>query len=226
MTFKAIIGLGNHGNEYKNTRHNIGFEIIDAFAENFSENNWENNKKFGAFLKKIQLNNSQIILIKSTGFMNLSGRPLAKVCAFYKILPQEIVVICDDFTIDLAHVKLTERSGTAGHNGVANILECIGEGFVRFRVGIGQKPIKQMPLSDYVLSKFSQDEIDTIVKNKENNVFVDLTGKANGRGAYIKCSVEAINIARTKKVLDRALETTVPEEVYEKMLKEANDRQN
>jgi PTH1 family peptidyl-tRNA hydrolase len=168
MSFKAIIGLGNHGNEYKNTRHNIGFEIIDAFAEKFPENNWENEKKFGASLKKIKLNNNQLILIKSLGFMNLSGRPLAKICSFYKILPQEIIVICDDFTIDLANVKLTERSGTAGHNGVASILECIGEGFVRFRVGIGQKPIKQMPLADYVLSKFSQDEINTIVKNKEN----------------------------------------------------------
>lgn len=65
-----------------------------------------------------------------------------------------------------------------------------------------------------------------VVKNNEGKVFFDYSSKANGRGAYIKCSVEAINIARTKKVLDRALETTVPEEVYEKMLKEANDRQN
>ena len=65
-----------------------------------------------------------------------------------------------------------------------------------------------------------------VVKNNEGKVFFDYSSKANGRGAYIKCSVEAINIARTKKVLDRALETTVPEEVYEKMLKEANDRKN
>ena len=65
-----------------------------------------------------------------------------------------------------------------------------------------------------------------VVKNNEGKVFFDYSSEANGRGAYIKCSVEAINIARTKKVLDRALETTVPEEVYEKMLKEANDRQN
>ena len=65
-----------------------------------------------------------------------------------------------------------------------------------------------------------------VVKNNEGKVFFDYSSKANGRGAYIKCSVEAINIARTKKVLDRALDTTVPEEVYEKMLKEANDRQN
>ena len=65
-----------------------------------------------------------------------------------------------------------------------------------------------------------------VVKNNEGKVFFDYSSKANGRGAYIKCSVEAINIARTKKVLDRALETTIPEEVYEKMLKEANDRQN
>lgn len=69
-------------------------------------------------------------------------------------------------------------------------------------------------------------ELLRVVKNNEGKVFFDYSSKANGRGAYIKCSVEAINIARTKKVLDRALETTVPEEVYEKMLKEANDRQN
>ena len=69
-------------------------------------------------------------------------------------------------------------------------------------------------------------ELLRVVKSPEGKVFFDYSSKANGRGAYIKCSVEAINIARTKKVLDRALETTVPEEVYEKMLKEANDRQN
>lgn len=168
MPFKAIIGLGNYGSEYKNTRHNIGFEVIDAFADSYHGNSWENEKKFGAFLKKIKSNNSQIILVKSSGFMNLSGQPLSKICAFYKILPQEVLVICDDFTIPLAHVKLTERSGTASHNGVASILECIGEGFVRFRVGIGQKPVKQMPLADYVLGKFLPSELEVIVKNKEN----------------------------------------------------------
>lgn len=71
-----------------------------------------------------------------------------------------------------------------------------------------------------------KNDLLRVVKNNEGKVFFDYSSKANGRGAYIKCSVEAINIARTKKVLDRALETTVPEEVYEKMLKEANDRQN
>ena len=88
--------------------------------------------------------------------------------------------------------------------------------------------LKNNPQRTCIACRSTKDKglLIRIVKDKNNNFSVDKLGKLNGRGAYIKCSVEAINIARTKKVLDRALETTVPEEVYEKMLKEANDRQN
>lgn len=158
MARRLIVGLGNVGREYDFTRHNVGFFILDALA---CDNGlvWSLDKKHEAFVAKWQYKNDIIFLAKPTTFMNLSGRAVASLCKYYKILNEDIIVVYDDIAFHVGDVRVCLRDGCGGHNGVADVLSKVGGGFTRFRIGIGSKPTKQMDLKDYVLSKFSQDEI-------------------------------------------------------------------
>lgn len=167
--FKAVVGLGNFGEIYQNTRHNIGFRFIDFLGSKFDQSPWKHEKKLGVFIKKIEFKPGEnLLLIKTDGFMNQTGTPLQKVCSFFKITSSEIVILCDDITLPLSRVKISEKPGTAGHNGVSDILSKIGPGFIRFRIGIDSKPFKSMDLADYVLGKFSPQELDILSKNEQN----------------------------------------------------------
>ncbi|MDR1366576.1 MAG: aminoacyl-tRNA hydrolase [Puniceicoccales bacterium] len=168
MFFKVVVGLGNHGALYENTRHNVGFATIDYFAKMLGYTTWKHEKGMSVFSIKIPQTDGNLLFIKSDGFMNLTGIPVAKICSFYKIPSNEMVVICDDISLDVGHIKITERVGTAGHNGVRSILEKIGPGFVRFRIGIGKKQHPEMDLADHVLSKFSTEELETLAKKMPN----------------------------------------------------------
>jgi PTH1 family peptidyl-tRNA hydrolase len=168
MFFKVVVGLGNCGTFYENTRHNIGFATIDFFAKTLGYTVWKHEKTMSVFFIKISQGGDNLLLIKSDGFMNLSGTPVAKICSFYKIPSSEVVVICDDISLDIGDIKITERVGTAGHNGIRSILEKIGPGFVRFRIGIGGKRHPEMDLADHVLSKFSVEELEILAKKMPN----------------------------------------------------------
>ncbi|MDR3317717.1 MAG: aminoacyl-tRNA hydrolase [Puniceicoccales bacterium] len=168
MFFKVVVGLGNYGVLYEHTRHNMGFIVIDSFAKALGYEIWKREKGMSVFLMKIPQLDGSLLLIKSSGYVNQSGGPVAKVCSFYKILSQEVIIICDDITLELGNVKITERQGTAGHNGVKDILEKIGPGFIRFRVGIGQKKYPEMGLTDHVLSRFDEGEGEILAKKMPN----------------------------------------------------------
>jgi PTH1 family peptidyl-tRNA hydrolase len=168
MFFRATVGLGNPGTAYENTRHNIGFRVLDYFAGNFENSPWKYEKAMGAFVCKMQRPDGNLFLVKANNFMNLSGEPVAKFCSFFKISSAEVVVICDDITLDLGQIKITERSGSAGHNGVKSILQAIGPGFVRFRIGIGKKKHPAMDLADHVLSHFDPEETEILSKKMPN----------------------------------------------------------
>lgn len=155
---KLIAGLGNFDATYDGTRHNLGSRIVTHFVATYAQTSWKFEKNFSAFTAKIPATDGPWLFLKSNGYMNHSGTPIAKVCHFFKIPPPDVYILCDDFTIPLGSVKITERSGDAGHNGVKDILQKIGPGFIRFRVGIGPKPYPNMSLADYVLSKFSPEE--------------------------------------------------------------------
>lgn len=121
-----------------------------------------------ASLCRIPRPDGTLLLVKGDDFMNLSGGPVAKVCTFFKIPSAAVVVICDDITLDLGQMKITERCGSAGHNGVKSILGAIGPGFVRFRVGIGKKKHPAMELADYVLGRFGAEEAEILSKKMPN----------------------------------------------------------
>ena len=162
---KLIVGLGNPGKEYEKTRHNIGFMMVDKIKEIYGFSDFEFDKKFHAEISKNKLTkNSNSVLLKPQTFMNNSGRPVKAFMDFYKITPDNLIVIHDDIDIELGKYKISSDSGSAGHNGVVDIIDKIGtQKFTRIRVGIANEKLRaQIDPSDFVLQKFSKEELDKI----------------------------------------------------------------
>ena len=157
MSIAVIAGLGNPGLKYRNTRHNVGFDLVDQIAARHGAV-WKTEARFDAEVAAVQHGDLKLMLLKPQTFMNASGRAIAAALRYRKLPTEALLVIHDDLTLELGRSKLSVNGSAGGHNGIADILEQVGEGFARFRLGIGEKPHKGMDLADYVLSKFTQDE--------------------------------------------------------------------
>ena len=154
---KLIVGLGNPGDNYLNTRHNVGFAAIDKFCE-LKQLALSFNSKFKSLINSIYINQDKIILCKPQTFMNLSGLVVKSISNYYKILMQDIIIIHDDIDIPIGKIKIKQSGSSAGHNGIKNIIqELNSQNFIRIKIGIGRK-IPAQELSNYVLSKFSIPE--------------------------------------------------------------------
>lgn len=153
-----IVGLGNPGSEYDGTRHNIGFACLDAFAADNDFDPWVNKKDLRSEVTSKTLGDTRVILVKPTTFMNLSGEAVQAVMHFYKIAVDDVIVVHDELDVDFGQIRLRTGGGAAGHNGIKSLLQHIGEGFGRIRVGIGPKLHEQMDSADFVLAKFRADE--------------------------------------------------------------------
>ncbi len=166
---KLIVGLGNPGREYVNTRHNIGFMYLDyLFGDVFKEN-----KKFSAMEYITNINNEKVIIIKPLTYMNLSGESVIKYVNYYGINVNDILVIQDDLDLEVGKYKLLFKHGAGGHNGIKNIILNINSNeFLRLKVGISK--VKDIDTKDYVLGKFSAEELSVI-----NMVFVKLNDFIN-----------------------------------------------
>lgn len=159
---KLIIGLGNPGKKYLFTRHNLGFMFLDFLQKAWSFPEFRESQKFEAQLSK----KNEIILIKPKTFMNLSGKTVGALLAFYKITPEDILVIHDDIDIEVGKYKLVSDSSSAGHNGIKDIIEKLGtQEFERVRVGVKNEQLRN-PLepADFVLQNFSEEELEEIQK--------------------------------------------------------------
>ncbi|MCX5782280.1 MAG: aminoacyl-tRNA hydrolase [Elusimicrobia bacterium] len=156
---KLIIGLGNPGSSYENTRHNIGFKAVELFSNNF-EGNWKNWHRQGEIFKTEQ--KKLLIIFKPILYMNNSGQAVKKVMDYYDIYPEQILVVVDDFSIPLGNIRLRLSGSFGGHNGLASILTSINTpNFPRLRLGIG--PVQQnFDPKDFVLSKFKREEIEDV----------------------------------------------------------------
>jgi PTH1 family peptidyl-tRNA hydrolase len=151
-SIRLIAGLGNPGPEYVATRHNIGFMVVDQLAAQFGSA-WEKSGKWDALSAKC----GAVLLVKPLSFMNRSGYPLFAVAQFYKIEPQQILVVLDDFALPLGRIRLRAWGGPGGHNGLESIIVQFGtEEIPRLRVGIGAAPREGSV--DYVLSRFFDEE--------------------------------------------------------------------
>ena len=154
----AIIGLGNIGDQYADTRHNMGFIALDKLADKLSAPNFKTRKH--GLESKVTHNGKKILLVKPTTFMNASGTCVREVMDFYKLTPKQMVVIYDDIDLDAGALRIRAAGGSGTHNGMRSIVPAIGEGFIRIRVGIG-KP-KYGDLADYVLGKIPKDQQEII----------------------------------------------------------------
>ncbi len=163
MSIGVIAGLGNPGSEYRLTRHNLGFRVVDFLAEREGVS-WKNESGFEAEMARVSLCGRPILLIKPLTFMNESGRSLNLLCRYYKMPPEALVVICDEVQLPLGGVKITLKGSAGGHNGIESVLECLGEGFVRYRLGIGPKSDPEISLKNFVLGKFRPDEEEIVNK--------------------------------------------------------------
>ena len=165
MSIAVIAGLGNPGSKYRNTRHNIGFALVDLLAAKKGAT-WKHEARFEAEVAVIQLDERKLMLLKPQTFMNQSGRPLGAALRYRKLAPESMLVIYDDLTLDLGRTKLSVRGSAGGHNGIADLLSQVGSGFARYRVGIGAKPNKEMDLADYVLSPFTREEQSLLAESQ------------------------------------------------------------
>ncbi len=157
MTIKLIVGLGNPGIKYAQTRHNIGFLFIDSLCNNY-QFRLSDNKKFHGSAAKVTINTHDLWLLKPETFMNLSGKSVASLANFYKIKPEEIVVVYDDLDLPPGTAKLKKSGGHGGHNGLRDIISALGsKDFYRIRLGIGHPGHKSKVLS-WVLNRPSQDD--------------------------------------------------------------------
>ncbi|ACA54471.1 aminoacyl-tRNA hydrolase [Clostridium botulinum] len=155
-----VVGLGNIGKEYKKTRHNIGFDVVDIVAEKY--NIEINRQKFKGSYGEGRIGNEKIILLKPSTYMNLSGESVIEAANFYKIDKENIIVIYDDMSIDIGKLRVRGKGSAGGHNGIKNIIQHLNSDiFPRVRVGIGQPDENVV---NYVLGKFSKDQREVIEK--------------------------------------------------------------
>ena len=168
---KLIVGLGNPGAQYENTRHNAGFIILDEIQKSWNFPEFQINKKFNAQISEGLKDGAKIILAKPQTFMNLSGHCVKMLMDFYKIPIENLVVVHDDLDIDLGAVKISLDASSGGHNGIESIIANLGtQKFKRIRIGIEGSEAKKdrlMSGSDFVLQKFSDDELETVRKLAE-----------------------------------------------------------
>ena len=158
MSISLVAGLGNPGREYAATRHNLGWVVLDAFAQKLGLV-WKAQPQFQAEVARWDRpGESTCYLAKPLTFMNNSGVSVGAMSRFYKIPVSSVLVVYDDLNIDLGLIKVSLSGSAGGHNGVASLLEKVGDGFVRYRLGIGPKTPAQMDLKDFVLGKFTPDQ--------------------------------------------------------------------
>lgn len=155
-----LVGLGNIGNEYNDTRHNIGFSCLDSFVgTNEAMDEWINKKDLKCHISSGRLGDSKVYAIKPTTFMNLSGEAVSAVASFYKIPAENIVVVHDELDIDFGQIRLRIGGSAAGHNGIKSVTQMLGtEDYGRVRIGIGPKQPARMASEKFVLQGFSEAE--------------------------------------------------------------------
>ncbi len=152
-----IVGLGNPETKYEGTRHNIGFAALDSFCE--KHNVSLNKTKYNALVGEATVCGKRLLLAKPQTYMNSSGEAVGKIASFYKIEPENILVIFDDVSLDVGKIRLRRKGSAGGHNGIKSIIAHLNsENFPRIKIGVGQKPHPDYDLVDWVLGKFPKSD--------------------------------------------------------------------
>ena len=162
-----VVGLGNPGPEYAFTRHNAGFLAIDYIC--LKHGGECQRAKFNALVGEWKIGGKRVLLMKPQTFMNLSGQAIAQACAFYKIPPENVIVISDDISLEIGRMRVRKNGSAGGHNGLKSVIECLkSQDFPRIKLGVGQKPSPEYPLTDWVLGKIPKESESTFNKVLQN----------------------------------------------------------
>lgn len=186
-----IAGLGNPGQKYENTRHNIGWQVLDELAEKHHIKILEN--KFKGLIGKGMIGSEKVILLKPLTYMNLSGESVSEAVRFFKIDEEaELIVIADDISLEPGQLRMRKKGSAGGHNGLKSIIAHLGhENFIRMKMGVGDKPAGY-DLADYVLGHFSKEEEAILIESRKNAVLAIETILSDGVD-------KAMNLYNTKK---------------------------
>ena len=162
-----IVGLGNPGGEYEATRHNAGFVVIDMLAEECSCA--VTKLKFKSLYGTAQIGDKKCILMKPQTYMNNSGEAVRDAAAFYKIPAERIIVISDDISLDVGKLRIKRKGSDGGHNGLKSIIyQLQSDNFARIKMGVGKKPHPEYDLAAWVLSRFKNDEVESLKSAAKN----------------------------------------------------------
>lgn len=158
---KLIVGLGNPGREYRDTRHNVGFMVVDALADRWRVSDaWR--ERFGALQIKTTVGDAPVVIAKPLTFMNHSGQAVSAIAGFFKIEPADVLVIVDEAALPLGRLRARREGGAGGHNGLKSLIQHLGtQNFPRMRVGVG-RGADGRDLSDHVLGRFEPSERETV----------------------------------------------------------------
>ena len=167
-----LVGLGNPGTQYENTRHNVGFLVADELAER--QNAPIQRLKFKALTNLLTISGEKVLVMKPVTYMNLSGEAVRPAADFYKIPPDHVLVISDDTALAVGRLRIRKGGSAGGHNGLKSIIQHLGtDQFPRLRVGVGEKPHPDYDMADWVLGKFQGEDrkaIDAAVKRAADAV--------------------------------------------------------
>ena len=183
-----IVGLGNPGAQYELTRHNAGFLAIDRIAEGIGVR--VDRARFRALTAEATLADKHVLLMKPQTFMNLSGEAVREATAFYKIPPENVIVISDDVNFDVGRIRIRAKGSDGGHNGIKNIIyQLQSDQFPRVRLGVGVKPHPEYDLADWVLAPFPKEAAETLSAALDKiKTGIELILKGDINGAMQSCN--------------------------------------
>ncbi|HEY1793356.1 MAG TPA: aminoacyl-tRNA hydrolase [Opitutaceae bacterium] len=167
MSISLVAGLGNPGREYEGSRHNLGWLVVDAYASKHGLS-WRAAPEFDAMVARRDAGPGSVLwLMKPLTFMNESGRSVGAMARYHRVPADSVAAAYDDLTIDLGLVKVSVSGSDAGHNGVASLIEHLGQGFSRYRLGVGPRQPPEMDMKDFVLARFTPDQLNIIKQKSE-----------------------------------------------------------
>lgn len=157
---KVVVGLGNPGEKYAGTRHNVGFDVLDELSKRFAADRWQ--KRFEARVTEIRIGDGKVLLVAPQTYMNLSGRSVRTIVGFYKLAIKDLLLICDDMNLPLGRLRLKGSGSAGGQNGLKNTIQQLGtDEFARLRFGVDRPP-EGVDAVQHVLQTFAKSEQETV----------------------------------------------------------------